>query len=212
MVDKKIIPWIEGVVLSFPFLFSTILSIPAIYIIFHQDLNFISLLLLIASPIIIVCIIIIINFILYLFLKTLVHLETNILPYGIGFTFLFRLLLPMYPFQINSSFVPNTPYATYAGGVLWLISFVLLFYSYAVLIKNGQKRVNKITWYFTTVTLIFFTFTIIMTSESIIKAISFPAFFFVFPIGLFLIILGISAIYYVIYRRSLLSPRQLVWI
>jgi len=140
------------------------------------------------------------NFIFYSILKKYSHLEINVLLYGIGFTFCFLMFSTFGLFPLLSWLLPYVQ-------CLWIILFASLFYSYTALIKNDQNGFNKITLFFTALTLILFIFTLIISFEFMKPHLTES--FLLLLLGLYW---SFSVIFYILGRKVWFSLRQLAWV
>ncbi|MCL2141997.1 MAG: hypothetical protein FWH46_03870, partial [Methanimicrococcus sp.] len=163
-----------------------------------------------------IVLILILNIIFYSILKKKYQLETDTFLYGVGFTsiwFTFLLLLLIMIIQVFNLIVSESRFQTdslhYIFFAFHIIPITSLFYSYAALLKNNEKRIDRTTLYLTAITAVLFVLGIVI------------CFLIMTPIRLFEYILlsffGLyicySLIYYAIYKKKFqLTLRKLAWI
>ncbi|WNY29165.1 hypothetical protein MmiEs2_13880 [Methanimicrococcus stummii] len=137
--------------------------------------------------------------ILYSVLKKKYNFEMNVLLYGIGFTSCVSI------FSVLIFRIPTADYIGMAVRFLYVIPFILLYYSYAILRTtyiNGEKSINRDI--------------IILTTAAAILSLFFILFEIMtrpFPyVGISLLLFGVYFAFSFICKKCVLSLRLLAWI
>jgi hypothetical protein len=139
----------------------------------------------------------IVHLVFYLILKKNYNLDADVFLYGFGFISSF---IPI--FLLSYILVAlDKPIDFSLYWLFFVIPLVSLFYSYAALPKNNEKKISTIALFLIAFTAVFFIF-LIMKDEM------FQQFFLVFILPIFF---GLYVGYYAIYRTVRLSSRSLAW-
>jgi hypothetical protein len=185
---KYILPLIECFILSFPLLYITFFAIIGMY---KYTFYMTDLILIILCTIGLIS-----HFIFYSALKKKYNFEMNVLLYGVGFTscsvMFVILILGMLHGPLREDF--NL-------WLLYIFPFTFLYYSYAALLRNIEKKVNRITLCLMVIALIFFAALIII--EIMKYGIPFA--------GILLSPFGLYFAYCLIRKKCVLSLRVFAW-
>lgn len=85
------------------------------------------------------------NFIFYYVLKKKYNFKMNVFLYGVGFTSCCVTFVFLIQGKLQGSFWSGTEFLFWS--LFCILSFVLVYYSYAILLLNEKKEVNKVTSY-----------------------------------------------------------------
>jgi len=142
------------------------------------------------------------HFIFYSLLKKKYNFETNVFLYGIGFTscFVTFLLLTLgilyYPFDglMRVSSAENLWY-------FYILPLTLLYYSYATLLQNKEKRVTGVTLCLTALTVI--SFAVLIIYEQMKYGVPY--------IGLLPTVFALYLAYCLIRKKGILNLQRFTW-
>lgn len=195
-------PLIECFVLSFPLILMAFLTILSMILKLRRkgiDLQAIITEMLLDTFMTVILSVLIFNFIFYSVLKKKYNFELNVLLYGIGFmsccvTFvLFMLILLHGPFERGSI----EPFFWF----FYVLPFTTLYYSYAALLQNNEKNIDRVILCLSLITLVSFAGLIIF---EIIK--------YQIPyVGVFLFLFGSYLVYCLTSKKSKLSLQLFAW-
>lgn len=136
----------------------------------------------------------ILNFILYSVLKKKFNFELSVFLYGIGFTSCcFTAVYYIFRLQGSVEHVETTYF--------YLIPLTILYYSYATMSKNTEKRMSKITLFLIAITAIIF------AGLTLFEIINYPI-----PwVSLLLLLFGFYFAYCLIYKKYVVTLQTLPW-
>jgi len=139
------------------------------------------------------------NIIFYFVLKKKNNFKIDVLFHGIGFTsccviFVFSALSRLYGLSGGSI----VAYAL----VLYMLSFILLYYSFATFLQNKEKDLSKVTLYLTAMT--FISFAVLIIFEAIQYHIPY--------VGFFLLLFGLYLTYCLTSKKVILNLQGLAWV
>ena len=132
-------------------------------------------------PAISLILILIFNFIFYYVLKKKYNFEMNVFLYGVGFTSCCVMLVFFIHVVLNLN--GAMPWNILSLCIFYMFAFILLYYSYATLLRSNKKEASKIPLYLTIMTVI--TFLILTGFEIIMYGTSIACLFLLF-FGLYL--------------------------
>ncbi|MCL2863349.1 MAG: hypothetical protein FWE54_04600 [Methanimicrococcus sp.] len=153
------------------------------------------------------------HIILYSVLKKKYNFEMRFFLYGVGFTacciaFLCHTLGGLYgPY---GPFSPYSPYGPYERVNIienlkflffYILPFTTFYYSYATLLQNKEKEIGRVTLCLTAITVLSFAVLIILGTINYQNPY----------IGIIPILFGLYLAYCLIYKKGMLSLRQIAW-
>lgn len=138
----------------------------------------------------------ILNFIFYSTLKNKFNFEPSVFLYGVGFTSCFFTAV-YYIFRLQGSMGEHLG-TTY----FYLIPLTFLYYTYATMVKNTEKRISKVTLFLMIVT------TVIFAVLTIIEINNYPIPY----VGFLLLFFGLYLVYCLIRKKYVLTLQVFAWI
>ena len=149
------------------------------------------------------------NFILYSVLKKKCNFEMNVFLYGVGFVSC-CVILAFFALSTNSSFsvlITSSGSTSYGRSIeaysyfLYILPFTLLYYSYATLLQNKEKEINRAALYLT-----------ILTVMSFVALIVFEIIKYQIPyMGVFLLLFGLYLVCCFNFKKVRLNLRGFAW-
>lgn len=150
-----------------------------------------------AIPIILCISSLALNFICYSALKKKFNFETEVYFYGVGFTSCCFAIV-FFAFALHG---PIREEIESVVQILYILPFILLYYSYATLVKKKEERIPSATTCLMVTTFVIFA---ILTIFEMVK--------YQIPyVGIFLLFFGLYFAYCLIYKKYVLNLQGFAW-